>query len=192
MCYTCLKEVTNGDISDETGKTKSSKTAQGQLKTDATFQKLMTEAERMQSRPGGFGPHPKMETLKMLLIQHFGLRMDGVEGASDGQDVEWRQETRAMVFVTNRGCVDELVEWLNADRPLLRATRFIGQGTDKQGKKGFAQKEQLDVGFPHFHYSIRADGYTIDRLSKSLRRVISTYLFLRPLARRASTLVRLI
>ena len=150
MCYTCLKEVADGGVSEETGKTKSSKTAQGQLRTDATFQILMKEIEGMRNRAGGFGPHPKMETLKMLLIQHFAVRMedaggdDAAGGAGEGR--EGGQETRAMVFVTNRGCVDELVEWLNAEGPLLRATKFIGQGTDKQGKKGFAQKEQLDVG----------------------------------------------
>ena len=41
---------------------------------------------------------------------------------------------------------------LNEERPLIRATRFIGQGTDKQGKRGFAQKEQLDVGFLYFAF----------------------------------------
>jgi ATP-dependent DNA helicase MPH1 len=148
MCYTCLKEVADGRDSEETGKTKSNKTAQGQLRTDQRFQTLMKEVEGLRNRAGGFGPHPKMETLKMLLIQHFGTRMEDGEGDDTaGRDGEQRQETRAMVFVTNRGCVDELVELLNEDRPLLRATKFIGQGTDKQGKRGFAQKEQLDVRF---------------------------------------------
>ena len=140
MCYTCLKEVTDETVSDETGKTKSSKTAKNQLKSDSTFQSVMKEIEIMRGRAGGFGPHPKMETLKMLMVQHFGVRMeDGGEEGGTGR------ETRAMVFVTNRGCVDELVEWLNHERPILRATKFIGQGTDKQGKKGFGQKEQLEV-----------------------------------------------
>lgn len=144
MCYTCLKEVADGGVSEETGKTKSSKTAQGQLRSDQTFQTLMKEIEGLRNHAGGFGAHPKMETLKILLIQHFGGRMgDGVPSVDGGGD--GAQETRAMVFVTNRGCVDELVELLNEDSPLLRATKFVGQGTDKQGKKGFAQKEQLDA-----------------------------------------------
>jgi ATP-dependent DNA helicase MPH1 len=142
MCYICLKEASDGVAGDESAKTKSSKTAKGQLKDDSAFLSLMNEMEMMRSRVGGFGPHPKMEMLKMLMIQHFGLRM---EGGGEAQEAQEAQETRAMVFVTNRGCVDELVEWLNLESPLLRATRFIGQGTDKQGKKGFAQKEQLDV-----------------------------------------------
>jgi len=154
MCYTCLKEVVDGGVSEETGKTKSSKIAQGQLRTDQTFQTLIKEVEGMRNRAGRFGPHPKMERLKMLLIQHFGGRM--VEGGG-----EVGQETRAMVFVTNRGCVDELVDLLNEERPLLRATKFVGQGTDKQGKKGFAQKEQLDVSYflsylSHVHF-VHAD-----------------------------------
>jgi ATP-dependent DNA helicase MPH1 len=70
----------------------------------------------------------------------------------DNEDGGNAQETRAMVFVTNRGCVDEIEEMLNEERPLIRATRFIGQGTDKQGKRGFAQKEQLDVGFLYFAF----------------------------------------
>lgn len=142
MCYTCLREVADGNISEETGNGKSSKTALGQLRNDSTFQKLINEIERMRNRVGGFGAHPKMETLKMLLIQHFGVRIEdgGGAGAASGDC-----ETRAMVFVTNRGCVDELVEWLDHERPLIRATKFVGQGTDKQGNKGFAQKEQKDV-----------------------------------------------
>jgi ATP-dependent DNA helicase MPH1 len=143
MCYTCLKEATDGVVSDESGKTKSSKTAKGQLKGDSAFLSLMSEIEMMRSRVGGFGPHPKMEVLKMLMIQHFGLRME--DEGREAQEVQEAQETRAMVFVTNRGCVDELVEWLNLESPLLRATKFVGQGTDKQGKKGFAQKEQLEA-----------------------------------------------
>ncbi|EEB92655.1 hypothetical protein MPER_08804 [Moniliophthora perniciosa FA553] len=50
-----------------------------------------------------------------------------------------------MVFVTNREAVEEIVQAMDAHRPLLRASRFIGQGTDVRGQKGLAQKEQLEV-----------------------------------------------
>ena len=92
----------------------------------------MEETELQYTR--GLALHPKMEKLKELLIQHFGERMD-----EDGE------ESRAMVFVTYRECVDEIVDMLEAEKPLIRATRFVGQGIDKQGKKGYGQKEQLEV-----------------------------------------------
>lgn len=133
MCFQCLQDF----VSDKDDKKKAQKSA---LKNDATFQKLLAELEAHKARPGGFGMHPKMETLKLLLMQHFGSRMAedvGVEEAEKG--------TKAMVFVTYRDCVDEIVDRLNEDRPLFRATRFIGQGQDKQGRKGFAQKDQQEV-----------------------------------------------
>lgn len=152
MCHTCLKEIVEGaDEEPGSGKKKSNKTVQTQLKNDSTFQAVLREIEGQQNSRGGFKPHPKMEQLKMLLVQHFAGRMSDEEGDGDDADGENSQETRAMVFVTNRGCVDEIEEMLNEERPLIRATRFIGQGTDKQGKKGFAQKEQLDVSFSLCH-----------------------------------------
>ncbi|KAG1769606.1 hypothetical protein EDD22DRAFT_977468 [Suillus occidentalis] len=107
--------------------------ATSSLRKDKNFMALLSELEVQKVRPGGYAMHPKMETLKMLLLQHFGARMG--EG----------EETRAMVFVTYRECVDEIVHILNEEQPLLKVMRFIGQGTDKQGRKGFAQKEQLEV-----------------------------------------------
>jgi ATP-dependent DNA helicase MPH1 len=80
----------------------------------------------------GFALHPKMEELLNILIQHFGQSDEG-------------EETRVMVFSSYRAVVDRIVEELRKHEPLLRATRFIGQGTDKQGKKGLAQREQQEV-----------------------------------------------
>ncbi|KIJ68754.1 hypothetical protein HYDPIDRAFT_106998 [Hydnomerulius pinastri MD-312] len=136
MCLGSLQEMIVDKENPDDGKKKAP--SKNQLKTDPTFQKLLADLEAHRTRPGGFGMHPKMETLKTLLVQHFGARMaeDGGEGGED---------TRAMVFVTYRECVDEIVEVLNQDAPLLKAYKFVGQGTDKQGRKGFAQKEQLEV-----------------------------------------------
>ncbi|KAG1825591.1 uncharacterized protein BJ212DRAFT_1443684 [Suillus subaureus] len=130
MCHNCLLEIST-EKEDDSGKKKGSTTSG--LRKDKNFMALLSELEVQKVRPGGYGMHPKMETLKMLLLQHFGARMG--EG----------EETRAMVFVTYRECVDEIVHILNEESPLLKVTRFIGQGTDKQGRKGFAQKEQLEV-----------------------------------------------
>ena len=41
---------------------------------------------------------------------------------------------------------EQITEALNSEKPLIRAVPFIGQGVDKQGKKGYGQKEQLEVG----------------------------------------------
>lgn len=137
----CLHSL-QGLIHDNEGSQQTKKKASSKLKSDPTFQKLLVDLEAGQKRPGGFGMHPKMETLKTLLVQHFGQRIsegDEEEGGING--------TRAMVFVTWRECVDEIVEVLNQESPLLKPTRFVGQGVDKQGKKGFAQKEQLEVRY---------------------------------------------
>lgn len=135
----CLHSL-QGLIYDKDGSDQPKKKA-SKLKSDPMFQKLLIDLEAGQKRPGGFGMHPKMDTLKTLLVQHFGQKIS--EGDREG-DVN---DTRAMVFVTYRECVDEIVEVLNRESPLLRATRFVGQGTDKQGKRGFAQKEQLEVRY---------------------------------------------
>jgi ATP-dependent DNA helicase MPH1 len=131
MCYTYLQELAS-DKGDVDGK----KDAKAQkLRTNPKFQALVKEIETQRNK--GFSLHPKMDILKGLVVQHFGERL-----ADEGENQE---ETRAMVFVTYRECVDEIVEMLNAEMPLIRATKFVGQGTDKQGKKGFGQKEQLEV-----------------------------------------------
>ncbi|KAI6005074.1 hypothetical protein F5J12DRAFT_921301 [Pisolithus orientalis] len=133
MCMNCLQEYVTEKEKDHDGK----KGPKNALKNDPTFQKLLSELESHKGRPGGFGMHPKMETLKLLLMQHFGSRM------ADGEETS--EDTKAMVFVTYRECVDEIVAMLNEERPLLKATKFVGQGLDKKGRKGFAQKEQLEV-----------------------------------------------
>jgi ATP-dependent DNA helicase MPH1 len=113
------------------------------LNKDPAFQALMDELRLQKS--GGFAIHPKLEKLKTLVVQHFGQRLpDDVASNADGN---FGDDTRAMVFVTFRDAVDEIVDFLNQESPLLRAARFIGQGTDRKGNKGLAQREQLDVSF---------------------------------------------
>jgi hypothetical protein len=145
MCYTYLQEISREkgeDDADGTGK-KAAKTKK--LRSDPMFQAVMREIEMQKNK--GFAVHPKMDRLKALAVQHFADKLeDGGEAVdASGEGQEGREETRVMVFVTFRECVDEIVEALNIERPLIRATKFIGQGTDKQGKKGMTQKEQLEV-----------------------------------------------
>lgn len=108
------------------------------FKNDPGYVALMKEVEAQ--RQAGWGVHPKIEKLKTILIQHFGSKL-----ADDPEDGN-QDTSKVMVFSSYRGVVQELVKELNKDSPLIRATEFIGQGTDKQGKKGLQQKEQLEVG----------------------------------------------
>lgn len=131
MCFRSLTEEAESDESDK----------RSGLTKDPAFQVLMDELRLQKSR--GFAVHPKLEKLKTLVVHHFGqrLRDDDNSNASERTD----EGTRAIVFVTFREAVDEIVNFLNQESPLLKATKFIGQGIDKQGNKGLAQHEQLDV-----------------------------------------------
>jgi ATP-dependent DNA helicase MPH1 len=140
MCYTYLQELLREKDEDENaGPGKAAAASRSKkLRSDPSFQAIMRELENQRSR--GFSVHPKMDLLKTLVVQHFAESL-----ADDDVEEHTNEETRAMVFVTFREAVDEIVEALNFERPLIRASKFIGQGTDKQGKKGLAQKEQLEV-----------------------------------------------
>jgi ATP-dependent DNA helicase MPH1 len=131
MCLRSLTEEAEGDGSDKPSG----------LNKDPAFQALMDELRLQKSR--GFTVHPKLEKLKTLVVHHFGQRLHEGGGSNAGERSDG--DTRAMVFVTFREAVDEIVDFLNQESPLLKATKFIGQGIDKKGNRGLAQREQLDV-----------------------------------------------
>lgn len=133
MCYDILK--TMGESPD--GKTNPQRKPPAITK-DQKYKELMMGLEGI----GQFPPHPKMEKLKSLVLEH--LLTKGAMG-EDGGPAEPNPNTRVMVFVTYRDCVEEVVDYLNLESPIIKATKFIGQSTDKGGRKGFAQKEQLGV-----------------------------------------------
>ncbi|KAK0456289.1 hypothetical protein EV421DRAFT_1751492 [Armillaria borealis] len=137
MCYNALVELASG-ADDDVG-TKKSKAASKakKLGDEPVFHSLMRELKAQKAR--GFSMHPKMELLKGIIVQYFGEKLP------DDTADELPEKSKVMVFATNRDSVDEIVSVLNAERPLIRASRFIGQGTDKQGRKGFSQREQLEV-----------------------------------------------
>lgn len=126
MCYSCLSEI-NKEPEPVPGKKQQ---AGNKLRANPLFKAVMQELEAQRAR--GFSAHPKMERLKALILQHFG----------DGHAAD---DTRAIVFVTFREAVDEIVAELNREHPLIRASRFVGQANTKSGNKGFAQSEQLEV-----------------------------------------------
>ncbi|KZT06380.1 P-loop containing nucleoside triphosphate hydrolase protein [Laetiporus sulphureus 93-53] len=143
MCYSTLNGIFLSG--EEPNGTKGPTNAQKALQNNPAFQAVMKEIEAQRNR--GFSVHPKMDKLRVLLVQYFATKMLDEEetAAGDPPAPDRTDESRVMVFVSFRECVDEVVKFLNRENPLIRATRFIGQGTDKQGKKGIAQREQLEV-----------------------------------------------
>ncbi|KAF7339675.1 P-loop containing nucleoside triphosphate hydrolase protein [Mycena sanguinolenta] len=135
MCNTYMRELEADKKADdeEGGKKKTPKP--NKFRDNSQFQAVIKELEQQRLR--GFQAHPKMDKMNTLVIGHFAQKL-----GDDGQEAE---QTRVMVFVSFREAVGEIVDVLNAQKPLIRASPFIGQGTDKQGKKGMAQKEQLDI-----------------------------------------------
>ena len=145
MCYSYVRDLAQQDEGNKDDKGKK-KGGGSKLAQEPKFKAILAKLEDMYNR--GLTIHPKMERLKMLLVQHFGksmLQKEDAEKRGDTEAVKEAESTRAMVFVSYRECVDEVVELLNQENPLIRAIKFIGQGTDKRGKKGYAQKEQLEV-----------------------------------------------
>lgn len=128
MCYSTLNDI-------YTGAKSSGNKGKGKRQQDPQLQAVMNELERHKGT--GFPPHPKMDRLKAILYQHFIG-----DAAGDGQQ---EHGSRVMVFATYRDTVNEIVETMNESQPTIRAHRFVGQGTDKQSRKGFTQKEQLEV-----------------------------------------------
>jgi ATP-dependent DNA helicase MPH1 len=138
MCFRSLTEEAESDGSEK----------RSGLNKDPAFQALIEELKLQKNR--GFAIHPKLEKLKTLVVQHFGRRLRDDDGSN--ADERSDEDTRTIVFVTFREAVDEIVDFLNQESPLLRATKFIGQGIDKKGNKGLAQREQLDVS--SYSYSL--------------------------------------
>ncbi|WVQ77137.1 hypothetical protein IAR50_006820 [Cryptococcus sp. DSM 104548] len=79
--------------------------------------------------------HPKMAKTLELLMAHFA------QAEEEEETLGQKNDTRAMVFCSLRPCVLEIVDMLNENAPLLKATKFVGQ-SDRDGDKGFNQKEQ--------------------------------------------------
>lgn len=136
MCYDALKAM--GENASGKGNIQKKPPA---IAKNQKYLDLITELEVQKMNRRRFPPHPKMEKLKSLVLEHLVVR--GVDGG--GGPAEPNPDTRVMVFVSFRDCVEEVVDYLNLDSPIIKATKFVGQGTDKGGRKGFAQKEQLAV-----------------------------------------------
>lgn len=141
MAYSYLKEICTKDDA------RNKKLEESELfkKVVATFEACKT------THNGSFPRHPKLDMAIELLVNFFGSDSDAGSDAdngagSDDESIKGNlHKSKAMVFVTHREAVNELVEALGTEGPKIRPSVFIGQGINKHGKKGQSQKEQLEV-----------------------------------------------
>ncbi|KAI0082224.1 P-loop containing nucleoside triphosphate hydrolase protein [Panus rudis PR-1116 ss-1] len=145
QCLTCLNELAYGIDTEDGGGPKKHNNKGSKLSKDPKFQAILKELESIVNRDV---IHPKMDKTKSLLVQHFGKRMcekEEAEAKGDAEAAEDAASSRVMVFASFRDSIEQIVDLLNQESPLIRAAKFIGQGTDKRGQKGYAQKEQIEV-----------------------------------------------
>ncbi|KZV64973.1 P-loop containing nucleoside triphosphate hydrolase protein [Peniophora sp. CONT] len=86
--------------------------------------------------------HPKMIATKQILLEHFSQHAE--ENRAQNTD-SGQNRTSAIVFTNNRAAVLEIVDFISQESPLIRPAAFVGQGTDKNGRKGLAQHQQIDI-----------------------------------------------
>ncbi|BGP57702.1 3'-5' DNA helicase [Rhodotorula sphaerocarpa] len=112
------------------------------------FRAILRETSALRAREGYVG-HPKMEMLRSICLEHFKSSVNLVDEYGD------KRETRVMIFCNFRAVVEEIVDCLNTQRPLIKATPFVGQASAK-GVKGKTQKEQLETikRFKRGHYNV--------------------------------------
>ncbi|KAG0226874.1 hypothetical protein BGW42_003317 [Actinomortierella wolfii] len=139
------------------------------LQTLPAFGRLMNRLVVLQNQPNFIG-HPKLERLVGIVVEHFVQHQDRNDSATSrsslkGLDTESAEaeedesegspQTRVMIFANYRESVEEITRVLNAHRPMIRVSSFIGQASAK-GKKGISQKEQqkLVADFQKGHHNV--------------------------------------
>lgn len=93
------------------------------------FKDLLRDIDQLQKDPT-FSAHPKMDKMKALVLEFL------MEAKDAGK------EPRLMVFCHFRDVVDDIVAFLNQEKPIIRASSFVGQGKDTKGGSGMNQKAQ--------------------------------------------------
>ncbi|KAH9466537.1 hypothetical protein PSHT_07512 [Puccinia striiformis] len=96
------------------------------------YKSLMSEIRELTLSPD-FVPHPKMEKMKALTLEFFLNAQD--QGKS----------SRVMIFCHFRDMVTDIVDYLNQERPLIKASPFVGQSNDVRGNRGMNQKTQNET-----------------------------------------------
>lgn len=99
-----------------------------QLIEHASFQEMMSKMSQW-LKTDGFVGHPKLTALADTVLNHF---MDQGEG------------TRVIVFSEYRDSAEDIVRKLNAHRPLIKASIFVGQADGKRGE-GMKQAQQIQT-----------------------------------------------
>ncbi|KAI0085640.1 hypothetical protein BDY19DRAFT_964916 [Irpex rosettiformis] len=148
QCHRALSDFVTGAVSNPelSEKSTASKSKSKKFQKDPKLLEVLQELESLKTRSGGFPVHPKMDKMKTLLVEYFAQkRFDKEDAVANGSGEDISGDSRVMIFVSFRQGVDEVVAFLNDEKPLIRAIPFIGQGTDKLGNKGYGQKEQLDI-----------------------------------------------
>ncbi|GAA5872007.1 hypothetical protein JCM8547_006213 [Rhodosporidiobolus lusitaniae] len=102
------------------------------------FREILRDTSTLRARAGYVG-HPKMEKLRSMCLEHFKTAANEVDEFT-GEP----RETRVMIFCNFRAVVEEIVACLNTQKPLIKATPFVGQASSK-GVRGKSQKEQLET-----------------------------------------------
>ena len=148
MAYHTLQELVHSVDKDGN---RTVKPRQSKILKDPHYMGLMSEIEQQRNNQGHFPIHPKMDMLRTITIRHFArAQVDEEDQAQDDAAPNLHTSTRMIVFCSYRECVEQIVEMLNEEQPMIRAHKFIGQGTDKRGGKGVTQKVQLEVRFIAF------------------------------------------
>ncbi|KAG9016658.1 3'-5' DNA helicase [Tulasnella sp. 427] len=135
MCYKSLTGAIDPSEEDDLPTKSSGAKGRKALKVDndPAVKKVVIEIDaQRKNRNNVFPTHPKIHRLLEISLKHFKTTTEA-------------ETTRVMVFCSFRDCVEEIVDVLNGHSPTLRATRFVGQGIDSSGKKGIAQKEQIEL-----------------------------------------------
>ncbi len=142
MAFSYLTDVSHKDDDKQASNNQQSQSKK--LRELELYKQTMAAFEAYRdSATGRFPPHPKMDKTVDILVKFYGQRLPDSDQEEGGE--KEAEESKAMVFVSYREAVDEIVKALNEHSPMIRASRFIGQGTDKHGNRGQAQKEQLEV-----------------------------------------------
>jgi ATP-dependent DNA helicase MPH1 len=144
MAYHTLQGLVQGV--DKDGKTTAIKPQQSKILKDPHYTDLMKEIERQCTQQGHFPMHPKMDKLRTIAVQYFArAQMNEDDRVQADGAPNPHTPTGMIIFCSYRECVEQIVEMLNEEQPMIRAHKFIGQSTDKRGGKGATQKVQLEV-----------------------------------------------
>ena len=150
QCYESLSDLVEGTNLDTpaSGKRISSKFKPNKPQRDHKLLRILQKLETMKRPSGEFPIHPKMDKMKELIVKHFEQkRFHKDDAVTNGGGEDLSGDPRVMIFASLRSSVEEIVSFLNDNNTLIRAIPYIGQAADKQGKKGYSRKDQLDVCF---------------------------------------------